>query len=118
MAFVEERLDRETAPTLRAPLLENLALTGRMGDNIEAPPHSILNWVNYLNEVLTGDPARGPAHIERFANAEIGMEPPAAYVEQFHCRPMQAVTLERIREAHGMAEPYFEEAQPAEIGNI
>jgi Phytanoyl-CoA dioxygenase (PhyH) len=111
MAFVEDRLDRETASTLRAPLLENLALTGQMGDNVEAPPHSILNWANYLNEVLNGDPMRGPVHIERFANAEIGMEPPAAYVEQFHGRPMQAVTLERIREALGAP-------QPAEIGNL
>jgi hypothetical protein len=107
MAFLEDRLERETAPTLRAPLLVNLALAGRMGDNVQAPPHSILNWANYLNEVLNGDPGRAPGHIERFANAEIGMEPPAAYVEQFHGRPMQAATLERI----------WESLDPAETGH-
>ena len=73
-----------------------------MADIVEALPYSILNWANYLNEVLNGDAGQASAHIERFANAEIGMEPPASYVEQFHGRPMQAVTLERIRESLGV----------------
>ncbi|HEY7337831.1 MAG TPA: phytanoyl-CoA dioxygenase family protein [Bryobacteraceae bacterium] len=111
MEFIERRLDSETGPTLRAPLLENLALVGAMGANVEAPPHSILNWANYLNDVLNGDPRRGPSHIERFANVEIGMEPAFTYIDQFHGKPMHGETLELIRESLGAA-------QPAEAGKL
>jgi hypothetical protein len=97
-AFIEQRLERETGETLRASLLENLAMAGSMGENVEAPPHSILNWANYLNDVCNGDSDGAALHIVRFANAELGLDSPATYVEQFHGRTMHAPTLERIRE--------------------
>jgi phytanoyl-CoA dioxygenase PhyH len=97
-AFIEERLARETGETLRAPLLENQAIAACMGDNVKAAPHSILNWANYLNDVCNGDPDRAADHLARFANAEIGLDSPGTYIEQFHGRPMQPATLERIRE--------------------
>jgi hypothetical protein len=96
--FIEERLASETGETLRAPLLENQAIAGRMGNNVEAAPHSILNWANYLNEVCNGNPDGAAVHLERFANAKIGFDSPAAYIQQFHGRPMQSHTLGRIRE--------------------
>ena len=97
-AFIEERLTRESGETLRAPLLENQAIAGCMGDNLKAAPHSILNWANYLNDVCNGDPDQAAAHLARFANAEIGLDSPGTYIEQFHRRPMQPATLESIRE--------------------
>jgi hypothetical protein len=97
-AFIEERLARETGETLRAPLLENQAIAGWMGDNVAAAAHSILNWANYLNDFCNGDPARGAYHLTRFTNQEIGADPPATYIDQFHGRPMQPATLQRIRE--------------------
>jgi hypothetical protein len=100
-AFIEERLARETGETLRAPLLENQAIAGCMGDNVAAGPYSILNWANYLNDVCNGDPNRGPAHLARFANSDMGMDSPETYIEQFHQRPMQPATLEQIRNLIG-----------------
>lgn len=97
-AFIDERLASETGEILCAPLLENLAVAGCMGNNVEAAPHSILNWANYLNEVCNGDPARGPFHLARFANSEAGLDSPETYISQFHGRQMHAATLERIRE--------------------
>jgi hypothetical protein len=60
---------------------------------------------------LNGDPRRGPSHIERFANVEIGMEPAFTYIDQFHGKPMHGETLELIRESLGAA-------QPAEAGKL
>ena len=100
-AFIEERLAKETGETLRAPLLENQAIAGCMGENVEAAPYSILNWANYLNDVCNGDAGRAAVHLARFANAEIGLDSPETYLEQFHRRPMQAATLEQIRELIG-----------------
>ncbi len=100
--FIRQRLQRETGETLRAPLLENLALAGSMGKAVEAPKASILNWANYLNEVCNGDAAAAVTHLERFANAELGMDSVETYVKQFHGSPMNAGSLERIREVLGV----------------
>ena len=100
-AFIEERLAREAGETLRAPLLENQSIAGCVGDDVKAAPHSILNWANYLNGVFNGDPDRAVSHLTRFANSEIGLDSPDTYIEQFHRRPMQPATLERIRELIG-----------------
>jgi hypothetical protein len=104
-AFIHERLARETGETLRAPLLENQAIAGCMGDNVKVAKHSILNWANYLNDVCNGNPDRAIYHLERFANSEIGLDSPDTYIEQFHRRPMQPATLERIRELIGARKP-------------
>ena len=99
--FLEKRLAEETGPTLRAPLLENQAITGRMGENVEAEPHSILNWANYLNDVCNGEFSDSLLHLSRFANAELGLDRPEAYIEQFHQHPMEPNTLDRIRDLIG-----------------
>lgn len=104
-AFIQERLERESGPTLQAPLLENLALAGSMGDPVEATAHSILNWANYLNEVCNGSPDQAIRYIERFSNEEMGLDSAEAYVKQFHGWPMHAATLDQIRGLMGVADP-------------
>ncbi len=100
-AFIEERMASETGETLRAPLLENLAVAGQLGDNVAAAPYSILNWANYLNDVCNGDPDRASLHISRFTNSEAGLDSAETYIEQFHGRPMQPATVARIRNLIG-----------------
>jgi hypothetical protein len=51
--------------------------------------------------VCNGDPDRAASHLARFANSEIGLDSPDTYIEQFHRRPMQPPTLERLRELIG-----------------
>ena len=104
-AFIQQRLERETGPTLQAPLFESLALTGSMDEVVEAPEHSILNWANYLNEVCKGAPDRAVGHLRRFANTEIGTDTPETYIDQFHGKPMHGATLDKIRGLMGMVDP-------------
>ena len=95
--FIEERLAQEVGETLRAPLLENQAIAGWMGDNVDAPEHSILNWANYLNDVCNGDESNAVRHLSRFANSKAGLDSPQTYIDQFHQRPMDPAALQRIR---------------------
>ena len=104
-AFVQERLERESGPTLQAPLLENLALAGCMGEAVDAPEHSILNWANYLNEVCNGDADRAIPYLRRFTNTKMGMDPAETYIDQFHGWPMKTDTLDRIRGLMGVEAP-------------
>ena len=97
-AFIEERLDQNPGPTRRAPLMEDLVLSGAHSATVDAPPFSILNWSNYLRELYNGNPDRAASHLERFTNAETGVDGPEAYLAKFHGSPMHRETLRRIQE--------------------
>ncbi len=86
-----------TDETLRAPILEVGAYLGEEGGVEIAPPQSILNWAAYLTALLEGDPDTASEHIARFVNDELGIDPPAAYIEKFHGRPFEQQTLDRAK---------------------
>jgi hypothetical protein len=93
MAMIHERLARETGETLRAPLLEVLAFLGEGRAEPDVRPLSILNWANYLVELMGGDAERALPHFERFVNTQRGWDDTAAYIGRYHDRTVQRETL-------------------------
>lgn len=83
--------------TLRAPLLEVGAYLGEEGGIDEAPPRSILNWAAYVRALMEGRIAGSESHIARFVNEEVGIDPPATYIDRFHGRPFVQDTIDRAR---------------------
>ncbi len=100
--FLEHTLSTETAETLRAPLLEDMAWAGagitehRVLEH--AAEHSILNWPNYLTTLLQGDPIGAVRHLERFANTKLGVDAAETYISKFHGYAIQEERVLRIRE--------------------
>jgi hypothetical protein len=97
-AFILESLAQDPGPTRRAPLLENLVLAGNRKEIGDAPPLSILNWANYLDEVCNGEADRAVSHLARFTNTDIGLDAPEVYIGKFHGRAMHQHTVQRIRD--------------------
>jgi hypothetical protein len=93
-----DRLTVAEGDTLRAPLLEDRLFLGGEVDAQDAPPHSVLNWVNYVRGLTRGEGAKALPHLERFANVEFDPSGPATYAERFHDRPISANTLRAVRE--------------------
>lgn len=94
---LDEMLAAARGPTLRAPLLETQLYAGIFTPPEPAPPHSVLNWVNFVNCVIQGDPAAALSYLERFTNREIGIDPPEVYASKFLAHPVNQQTLERAR---------------------
>jgi hypothetical protein len=86
-----------TGDTLRAPLLETLAYLGEDVLDESVPPHSILNWANYLHHYVRGDAELALPYMERFVNTEIGMDTPDIYTSKFHNQPIHQETIARAR---------------------
>jgi hypothetical protein len=102
---IRRGLERADGPTLRAPLLESLAFMGQDVFQEDVPPHSILNWANYLDLLLHGDPDGARAVLERFVNEKLGADGPDAYVPKFHNKPVHRSTLNGVRERIAALEP-------------
>jgi hypothetical protein len=96
--FIQEALDRNPGPARRAPLMEDLVLSGAGIETLDAPRFSVLNWVNYLAELLRGEPDRAVPHLTRFTNTQAGVDGPEVYISKFHERAMHPETLRRIQE--------------------
>jgi hypothetical protein len=91
---------REAAgPTLRAPVLEQLAFLGE-DVSVDAPPLSTLNWVNYIVQLMHGRPDEALPHLLRFINTDLLEDPPTVFTQKFHNRTLQ---LDRLRSAHDRA---------------
>jgi hypothetical protein len=95
---IVEALDDDSGPTLRAPLLEDLALLGRPAAAEDAPPHSILNWAHYLADLRAGQTDRARGHLARFVNLEDGVDGPEVYLSKFYRPEMHEENLRRVRE--------------------
>jgi hypothetical protein len=83
---------------LRAPLLEDRLFLGGGIDAQDAPPRSVLNWVNYVDGLIRGRGDQALPHLERFANVDFDPSGPATFIERFHDRPISANTLRAVRE--------------------
>jgi hypothetical protein len=92
-----DRLTEAGGETLRAPLLEDRLFLGGEIDAQEAPPRSVLNWVNYLRGLTDGRGDQALPHLERFANVDFDSSGPATYAERFHGRPISSNTLRAVR---------------------
>jgi len=99
MADLRDALARPGGVTLRAPVLEDLAFLGQGALEEGVPPCSILNWANYLQTYLGGDPAAALPHMERFVNTAHGVDQPEAYTSKFHLREVHLSGISRLRAA-------------------
>lgn len=105
VAAIRAGLERNDGPTLRAPLLESLAFMGQRVFDDTVPPHSILNWSNYLDLLLRGDAEAALPHLSRMVNTEQGVDGPDAYTGKFHDKPVHAATLRQVRDRIARLEP-------------
>src|SRR5262245_39689903 len=94
-------LEHARGSVLQAPLLEDLVFLGEQVSRGAVPRHSVLNWVNYLGNVMRGEMDKALFHLARFVNAEINTDPMDAYVFKFHAKPMHETTLRAARERLG-----------------
>jgi len=79
--------------TLRAPHLEGLAFLGEGRIEPDVRPHSILNWANYLVDLLGGRPEPALEHFAQFVNGPNGWDPVEKYTSKYHGRTVHASTL-------------------------
>ena len=105
LSTLRNQLARTESETLRSPLLEVLAFLGQDVLDHAVPPHSILNWPNYLSVLLRGDPGAALPHMARFVNEELGVDGPEAYTPKFHDRPVLAAVLAGVRNRLEALEP-------------
>lgn len=91
-------------PTLTAPIRETLAFLGEDVLDESVPPHSILNWANYLHRYLRGE-ANAAAEMVRFVNTDRGLDTPEIYTSKFHNQPIHREPIERAREQLAAATP-------------
>jgi hypothetical protein len=95
---LREGLDRAFSPILQAPLLEDQVFLGEKIQLGDVPPLSVLNWVKYLSDVVSGKKDQALAHLERFVNTEMGFDSVTAYDSKFHNQPVCEATLLTVRE--------------------
>ena len=105
LTALRTQLARTESETLRSPLLEVLAFLGQDVLNRSVPPHSILNWPNYLSVLLHGDAALALPHMVRFVHETLGVDGPEAYTPKFHGRPVHAAILAGVRDRLLALEP-------------
>lgn len=105
LRVIRNQLAMADTPTLRDPLLEVLAFMGQDVADGAVPPHSILNWPNYLSVLLGGDASGALPHMERFVNEELGVDAPPVYTSKFHDRPVHTSVLAGVRDRLRTLEP-------------
>ncbi len=103
--FLRTQLATTPGITRRTPLLETAAFLGQRVGQPDAPAHSNLDWVNYLDEYLSGDPAKALAHMERMVHPTRGVDGPDVYTAKFHNRKVYPETLRQARELIMKSEP-------------
>jgi hypothetical protein len=94
-------------PTLREPYLEAAGFMGVAHEPVTCEPYSILNWANFVQYTVQGDPSRALAALTRFTNTEKGIDGVEAYARKFHNQPTHRSTvaglLDRLRPFDGQA---------------
>jgi len=91
-------LENACSSVLRAPLLEDQIFLGEHVCLREVPHHSVLNWVNYLANVMRGEMDQALPHLARFVNTEVNTDPLDAYVSKFHGKPVYEAPLRVVRD--------------------
>jgi len=84
-------------PVLQAPLAEARVFLGEQVAIEDAPAHSVLNWVNYINLRTHGRPAEALPYLAAFTNQDIGIDPPEVYASKFHEYATHTGTIECAR---------------------
>lgn len=102
---LNEGLLRTDGPTLRAPILEDLACLGMTLPDEEVPEHSILNWAYYTQALIREGAEAALPWMERFVNTELGVDSPAAYTSKFHDLPIHGQTLSQARDGLASKQP-------------
>jgi hypothetical protein len=98
MDVIKAGLARDDGPTLKAPLKEALAFLGQGTVDASVPPLGIGNWANYITVLQNDGPEAALPHLVRFVNTKEGWEPPEAYLEALHNRPIHKATVDAVRE--------------------
>ncbi|MEZ5293518.1 MAG: hypothetical protein R2745_20715 [Vicinamibacterales bacterium] len=96
LATLRAGLARHDGPTLKAPHLEAAAFLGLVTEPTPCPPHSILNWANYVTVLLNGTPAEALPHLARFVNVEQGIDAGVETYTKFHDRERHRATLANL----------------------
>ena len=99
MDLLQQRRREAAGPTLLAPALEQLAFLGQ-DVSADAPALSPLNWVNYVVQLMKGQPDAALPHLLRFINTDLLEDPPTVFTQKFHNRQLQT---DRLRLAHDRA---------------
>lgn len=89
---------RAAGDTLLAPILEQLAYLGEDVAVEPRPALSVLNWANYLVELMHGQPDAALPHLSRFINTDLLEDPPSVFTRKFHNRELQTDRLRTVRE--------------------
>jgi Phytanoyl-CoA dioxygenase (PhyH) len=105
LTTLRTQLAKPNGPTLRDPLLEVLAFLGNDVYDAEVPPHSILNWPNYLSVLLSGNAEQALPLMERFVNQIEGWDTPEIYTSKFHNRTVHLSVLSSVRDRLAELEP-------------
>ncbi len=105
LTTLRNQLNKPNGPTLRDPLLEVLAFLGNDVYDAGVPPHSILNWPNYLSVLLGGDAEQALPLMERFVNQVEGWDTPEIYTSKFHNRTVHLSVLAGVRDRLAALEP-------------
>jgi len=103
LAALQQALIEPTGPTLAAPIRESLAYLGEDVLDEDVPPHSILNWANYLHHYVRGNHSAALPYLERFVNQVSGVDGPDPYTSKFHNQPIHRDTITYARRL--MADP-------------
>lgn len=105
LTALRNQLARTDSETLRSPMREVLAFLGQDVLDRSVPPHSILNWPNYLSVLLEGAAPAALPHMVRFVHETLGVDGPEAYTTKFHDRPVHTTMLAGVRDRLQALEP-------------
>jgi hypothetical protein len=91
-------LESTYSSVLLAPLLEDQIFLGEHVCLRQVPQHSVLNWVNYLANVMRGEMDEALSHLARFVNTEVNTDRLDAYVSKFHGKPVYTAELDAVHD--------------------
>jgi hypothetical protein len=98
LAEFRRGLESTDGPTLREPYLEAAAFLGLRRDPVRCDRYSILNWSNFVQHTVQGDPVKALEALTQFTNSERGIDGVGAYAGKFHNQPVHRSTLEGLLE--------------------
>lgn len=93
---------RAPGPVTESPLRETLAFLGR-GEIVDAPALSVLNWPDYVVELMRNQPEKALPYLDRFINRVLLEEPTTVFTNKFHNRTIHTDRLGIVHERLGVA---------------
>jgi hypothetical protein len=98
IAMLRRHQQRADCDTLLTPVLEQLAYLAEDVEVEARPSLSMLNWANYVVELLRGRPDSAIPHLTRFINTDLLEDPPSVFTQKFHNRQIHVDRLGVVRE--------------------